>query len=332
MRKKAFKVVNVRNISDFKEGDFISESDLALQDGDRVVQFKYIPSKRSHKKVIKPGIWQLTSSNTGIALSEIDFSSKRILKDLVNTSVIYKELETFFSKLDVYKELEIQPKRGCLLYSSPGQGKTSTISLFCQQAVEEDPGTVVIVWPTSKIRADDVQEFFASDTKYSSSATRLVLIIEDIGGGNTDSDGPRAVDSGLLNMLDGVGEVFKLPTFIVATTNTPEQLLTSLSDRPGRFDSFIELKPPSADERIKLFEFVSKRPSTIEEAEALKSTKADGLSVAHITEIVVRHRLNDLSIQDVIEMMIKHSAKVKARFEKQSKMGFIDDDEYDDDE
>ena len=324
MRTKAFKVTRVTNIADLKVGDFFSDSDLALQDGGKVVQLKYRPRGGRALKTIKPGIHQMAMANSGVKLNPLELSAKKIMMDLVNTETILNEARIFFSKLDVYKELEIQPKRGLLLYSGPGMGKSSTISVFCQQAVVEDPGTVVIIWPTSKVDADSVQEFLASESKYVKSATRLILVIEDIGGGNKEGGGARAVDSGILNMLDGVGETFKLPTFIVATTNTPEQLLASLSNRPGRFDAFIELKPPAAAERIKLFEFVAKRESTPEEKQALSLTKSDGLSAAHVTEIVIRHRLTDKPVPAVIDELLDHAKRVENQFEKQSKMGFDD--------
>jgi SpoVK/Ycf46/Vps4 family AAA+-type ATPase len=126
-------------------------------------------------------------------------------------------------------------------------------------------------------------------------------------------------------MLDGVGNVFKLPTFIVATTNHPEQLMASLSDRPGRFDRFIELLPPSPEERVRLFEFVAKRSATEEEATAIKDKKANGLSAAHITEIVIRHRLTDKSIYVIVKEMLEHSLNVKNNFSINTDIGFNED-------
>jgi hypothetical protein len=328
MRKKAFKLNKITKLSDMAVGDHFSESDLALQDAGQVYQFKYLPRGGRSKYVIKPGIHQLASTQQGLTLKSLDFSKKRLLMDMVNTKAIIDEANSFFSKLEVYKELEVTAKRGILLYSAPGFGKSSTLSVFSEQARELDPGTVVIVWPTGKIDADDFQEFLATDSKYAASCTKLVLIMEDIGGGNTDSEGPKAVDAGLLNMLDGVSEVFKLPTLIVATTNTPERLLESLSNRPGRFDVMLELKPPTAEERLKLFEFIAKRSATEEESKAIKSDKADGFSAAHMTEIVVRHRIKDQPVWKVVEDIADHTKKAKNSFHKQSnKMGFIDDDE-----
>lgn len=324
MRKKAFKVTKVVDITKLNEGDTIGESDLALQHQNTMVQFKYIKKSALTKYLIKPGVWQACMVGSRVNLSHIDLIDKRLLTDLVNTSSILNEAKSFFSKLDVYKELNIKPKRGVLLYSAPGYGKTATISMFCKQAMEEDKGTVVIIWPTSKIDADDMQEFLATGSKYSETATRLIFILEDIGGGNSDSEGARSVDAGLLNLLDGMGDTFKLPTFIVATTNTPERLLESLSDRPGRFDLLLELQPPKPEERLRLFEFVAKRSATEEEKKAILDKKADKLSAAHMTEIVVRHRIKDEPVTKVIEDIIAHNEKVKNNFTKASKVGFDD--------
>jgi len=324
MRKKAFKVHRVVDLNSLSEGDAIGESDLALQYQDKLWQFKYQKKSAAPKYSIKPGIWQAVNKGGKVELSQIDLISKRLLVDLVNTSSILKEANSFFSKLAVYEELNIKPKRGVLLYSAPGYGKTATISMFCEQAVEEDKGTVVIIWPTSKIDADDMQEFLATDSKYSASATRLIFVMEDIGGGNTDSEGARSVDAGLLNLLDGMGDTFKLPTFIVATTNTPERLLASLSDRPGRFDLMLELQPPKAEERLRLFEFVAKREASDEEKKAILDSNANFLSAAHITEIVIRHRIKDESVAKIVKDIVEHNKKVKNNFTKPSKVGFDD--------
>jgi SpoVK/Ycf46/Vps4 family AAA+-type ATPase len=324
MRKKAFTLKRVVDIENLKEGDFIGESDLALQHQGKLWQFKYTTSRRNKKYVIKPGIWQLSNHSGEVSLSEIELVNKRILPDLVNTKAILDEARNFFSKLDVYKELDIQPKRGVLLYSAPGYGKTATISMFCRQAVEEDSGTVVVIWPTSKISSDEVQDFLATESKYAPSATRLIFVLEDIGGGNSESEGARSVESGLLNLLDGMGEAFKLPTFIIATTNTPERLLESLSDRPGRFDLMLQLNPPTPEERLRLFEFVAKRSATDEEKAAILDKSANNLSAAHITEIVVRHRLKEEPVSKIVSDIVKHNAKVKNNFSRPNKVGFED--------
>jgi ATP-dependent 26S proteasome regulatory subunit len=223
----------------------------------------------------------------------------------------------------VYEQLERQKKRGVLVYSSPGMGKSSTIAHFSSESLKEDPGTVVVVWPTSKIDADDVTDFLAASTKFSKRATKMILILEDIGGSEHENRGPRGVDSGILNLLDGVSVAFKLPTFIVATTNHPENLLSSLADRPGRFDLMIELKAPAYQERIKLLEFIAKRNLSDEEKEVFKSKDCDSLSIAHLDEIVVRSLLHGKTLKQTLREVLDHKKNVADAFEKAKKLGGI---------
>jgi SpoVK/Ycf46/Vps4 family AAA+-type ATPase len=131
----------------------------------------------------------------------------------------------------------------------------------------------------------------------------------------------------LLDLLDGLRTVFKLPTFMIATTNYPQNLLSALADRPGRFDMMLELDPPSYEERVKLVEFIAKRSLLDEEKEALNSKDIKDFSVAHLKEIVIRSLLHEKSIQTVIKELIAHKKKFHDGFEKKKKdsLGFSHD-------
>jgi SpoVK/Ycf46/Vps4 family AAA+-type ATPase len=201
-------------------------------------------------------------------------------------------------------------------------GKTSAIEKFCGDAMAEDAGTVVVIWPTSDIEADSVCRFLTARSEYTAECTRLILIIEDIGGGERDGDhGRAAVDSGLLNLLDGVGVTFKLPTFIVATTNHPENLLESLADRPGRFDLMLQLNPPNHQEKILLLGFISKRELTDEEKECIGMKGTEDFSIAHLEEVAVRAELHDKSYKQVVEELVNHSKRYKKNFEDRKGLG-----------
>jgi SpoVK/Ycf46/Vps4 family AAA+-type ATPase len=195
--------------------------------------------------------------------------------------------------------------------------------------IAEDPGTVVVMWPTSEIDADEIAKLLSTNSKYTKQCTRMILVIEDIGGGDSERHRSNSgVDSGMLNLLDGVGVVFSLPTFIVATTNHPQSLLASLADRPGRFDLMLKLSPPSHDEKIELMKFISKRDLTDDEKTALGSRGTEEFSVAHLEEIAVRAELDDKTYPQVIKEIVDHSALFKRDFEERSKrmgIGFGDD-------
>jgi hypothetical protein len=321
-----FKIKKITKFKDLVENQILElpESDLCFQNEETIIQMKYERAEEDRKYEIKPGIYTLIETSAGLATSKVELKKRGLLETIDNTKQIIREARTFFNKLDVYERLNRPKKRGVLLYSKPGMGKTSAIEKFCGDAVNEDAGTVVIIWPTSDIEADSVCRFMSTRSEYTAECTRLVLIIEDIGGGERDGDhGRSAVDSGLLNLLDGVGVTFRLPTFIVATTNHPENLLESLADRPGRFDLMLQLNPPTHEEKVQLLGFISKRELTDEEKESIGMKGSEEFSIAHLEEIAVRSLLHDKTYKQVVEELVAHSKRFKKNFEdKKGNLGF----------
>jgi hypothetical protein len=320
-----FTIKKITKFSALTEGQVLElpESDLCFQNEEQIVQMKYERPEEDKKYEIEPGIFTLTDTPTGIVTTKVELKVRELLESVDNTKQILREARIFFSKLHIYERLKRPKKRGVLLYSKPGMGKTSAIEKFCGDAMNEDPGTVVLIWPTSDIEADSLVRFLTARSEYAKECTRLILIIEDIGGGERDGEGGRmGVDSGMLNLLDGVGVTFRLPTFIVATTNHPENLLESLADRPGRFDLMLELNPPTPDERALLLEFVSKRSLSPEEITAIKNPSANHFSIAHLEEVAVRSELHDKTYPEVIKELAEHSKRFKKSFSKASSMGF----------
>lgn len=316
--KGEFIVKKVTKLSEVKIGDTISESDLCFQNEERIIQCEYVKKEES-KKIkfkIKPGIYSIAHINNSVGLEEMNMKQRRILKSYDNSKNIMDEAKLFFSQKEVYDFLEKDMKRAILLYSPPGFGKTCAITKVSQDLLDEDPGTVIISWPTAEIDARDVSRFLSSRSEYTKECTRLIFIIEDIGGGESeDRGGARGIDSALLNLLDGVDVTFSLPTFIIATTNYPGNLLDALADRPGRFDEFIELIPPNYNQRIELIEFIAKRGMTDDEKVAIKD--AENFSVAHLSEIVERSLLKNKTYKTVINEICKHRKTFSRNFEKE---------------
>ncbi len=321
----------IKDIFDGKV-ETLPESDLSLQDNGMILQFDYEQDEDEQKQVvIKPGSFNLVKTIQGIQLSPMEFVSRDILTSVTNTSMILGEAEKFFSNLSIYDELNQPKKRGILLYGSPGQGKTVSIMQAAKDLKTKDSGTVVINWPTSEIEASGVFKFFTSYSEYTKDCTKLVLIIEDIGGSSHEGYSRRdEVSSSLLNLLDGINNVFTLPTLIISTTNHPENLMRSLANRPGRFDMLLEVESPNFEERVKLIEFISKKQLTEEDKEALDEKNNKGVeqfSVAHLQEIVVRSRLHQKSISDVVKELLHHSKLFNLDFAKPKRgMGFSFDD------
>lgn len=315
-----FKLIARHKLEDMEDGNVkeLSESDLCIQTDTHIIQYEYVDEEEDKEKlIIKPGIWTIVNTSAGIKLKKFELKNHNLLETATNTALIKKEASLFFNKLDVYKKFKKDPKRSILLYSQPGMGKSSTISQVSNEFLAEDPGTVVLFWDTSDVRSSSVSKFLSIGSKFDKKCTRMLFIMEDIGGGNAeDYHGPKTADASLLELLDGASVSFRLPTFIIATTNTPENLLKSLADRPGRFDQMFELEGPNAEERVKLAEHIAGKEISEDEKEALRSKDADGLSIAHISEIIVRAELHDKTFGQVIKEMKDHKKKIEAAFQK----------------
>lgn len=327
-----FKIKQITKIKELIDKKLtIPTSDLTVQatvnNEEHLIQFEMEKAKKI-VKTIKPGVWTFQKTNAGLELTDMPIRTLDLLESVVNTQTIKDEVSKFFNKIHVYERAGEVAKRSILLYSQPGLGKSSCITKLIKELTSDDPGTVVIVWDTSSYRSSDVSEFLSRGSEYIDECTRLFLIMEDIGGGNTEGYGSKQpAEAALLEMLDGVGQIFKLPTFNVATTNTPQMLLKSLADRPGRFDKMIELEPPDAQDRLKLAEFYASkigRELSAADNKAIASKQADNLSIAHIKEVIFRAELDDKTISEVIAEMKAHSEKVSKEFIKaqEKKIGF----------
>jgi AAA+ superfamily predicted ATPase len=319
-----FKVKHVTPFDKLEAGEVVDipTSDLCLTSNNSIVQFEYIEDDNGNEKyMIKPGVYTANRGPAGIKLDKTELREDNLLTTIINTQTIKKEADLFFKKLHVYEKLKLPKKRAVLLFSDPGLGKSSTIRQTIRDLQSSDSGTVAIIWPTSDVRAEDFSRFLSFSVDYEKECTNLVLIMEDIGGNEEEGGRHREVNSGLLNMLDGVNVVFKLPTFIIATTNYPANLLGALSDRPGRFDQMIELMPPAYNEQLALAAFIAKRELTDDEKAAFKIKGADKFSIAHLNEIIIRSELHDKTFEQVIKEMIAHTNKVNKNFEKKGSMG-----------
>ena len=329
--KKRFKAKKATKISDIAElvlkGDdfFLEESDLSLQDDTYIIQFdlEKKEEKKREKYTIKPGIYNIAASQSGLFLTELEFKKQDLLKTNNNTETILGEVGKFFNNLETYTKYDIDPKRAILMYGPPGTGKTSSITEACNGLVKEDKGTVVINWNASSIRSSDVLDFFTSGSDYDEKCTRVVIVIEDIGMSVENYSGAKEVDRSLLNFLDGSGVAFRVPTFIMATTNYAHNLPENLISRPGRFDLVVEVGYPNRKDRVALLEFIMKTKLSDDDKKALESKDCDKFSAAHLKEVFIRSQLNGVGIQETIRQLKEHAKLVGKAFEKGGSLGML---------
>jgi len=292
------------------------------------VQLEYVEDESKREPyIVKPGIWAINKTMQGLQLQTTSFNSDKLLESFTNTQNITDKIDCFFQKIPIYQKLGYDvAKRAALLFGPPGTGKSSSITVIANK-YSSDNKTAVIIWHTDKFEPYQVKDFIKS-FEYEG-VDKIILIAEDIGGTEIDNQRMRS-DSSLLSLLDNQEKTFRIPTFILATTNYAENFLGNLTNRYGRFDDKIEVDYPVGEQRVKLFEFFAKGVKELPE-EALKlmgSDKTKEFSPAHIKEVIVRSMIYDKIETDVIKDILKEMEHFKASFSKKRKSMGIGEDDY----
>jgi hypothetical protein len=120
-------------------------SDLCFQNDTHIFQFEFVEDKdKKEKTLIEPGIFTLVNSMNSLKLEKSELRPRELLEDIVSTTAILGEARTFFNKLHVYEKLKRLKKRGVLLYSEPGLGKTTAIEKFCLESIKDENQDLLI--------------------------------------------------------------------------------------------------------------------------------------------------------------------------------------------
>lgn len=326
-----FKLKAKTKISDIKPDDKIEESDFCTltNEGD-FIQLEYVDNEEIKKEYdVKPGVWVIQANQErGMFLEKTSFVNDKILKEFLLTKEIVSKVDMFFNRLHVYAKHGIEiPKRNGLLYGPPGTGKSSSITEVVEK-YSKDNKTAIVIWPTTKFKAFNVKDFIKT-FNYIEGVERLIFIAEDIGGTEYDM-GKMESNSSLLSLLDNQEKTFKIPVYILSTTNFPETLLSNLGNRYGRFDDKIEVGYPSAEQREALYNFLSDRNKDEETIKYLKSGECAEFTPAHIREVIIRSDLHDKEHLIVMKEINKEVKLYKNEFKnnRRSSMSILG--EYDD--
>lgn len=329
MGNNYFKLKSKIDVNALKDSDKLYESDFSLfTSKDEFLQFEYVDGEEDtsvQKYIVKSGIYNIALAGQRLVLRDAAFLNDALLNEYVVTKDITDKIDTFFSKLDVYKKYNIFPKRGMLLYGSAGCGKSVAISKICTEYAN-NPDTLVVIWPSDQLEARHVKSFIKSFDYDTNSIKKMILVIEDLGGTEHTDRGLRPSESSLLSLLDNVDRTFSIPTMIVATTNYPENFLENLTNRPQRFDDVMEVKRPTGEFRAKFLDFFNQAEAPIEVKNKIKEKKYDGLSVAHVKEVVIRAALYGITLEQSLDQVLEQSAKAVKSFSNSKKMGFSFDD------
>ena len=215
-------------------------------------------------------------------------------------------IRRFLRKTDVFKRAGITPKRSVLLSSEPGVGKSSCIQNFCKGLLAENPKCCVLYVDSEHVKTENLIDMFRSATPETvTDVDFIVLITEDIGGTSLDRLDSQ-VDSDLLNFMDGAPGVFNIPTLHILTTNFPDELAHTLTERPGRVDDMITIRPPNAEGCAALAKQYAKTISNKDlSKEEVDHLIGKDFSPAYIKEIVLRAELYDITIEESVKQLVK---------------------------
>jgi DNA replication protein DnaC len=150
---------------------------------------------------------------------------------------IQTDFQQFFDSRELYERYNIPWKRGAIFIGPPGNGKTHTLKALINQL-----GKPCLYIRSFKAEHSTEEENMGEVFKRARMTTPCVLVLEDL-----DSMIDNNNRAFFLNELDG----FHSNTGIVvlATTNHPEKLDSSILDRPSRFDRKYYFQLPADAER-----------------------------------------------------------------------------------
>lgn len=223
-------------------------------------------------KILPSGCYVIRIVNNAMTFVPQRIVTDRLLRlpDSKGDMVI-GEVDKFWSKKPKFEEFGFNHKRGFLLWGPPGSGKTATISLIIADMVAQ--GGLVIVGDANPGWVGTM----LSKMREVEPNRRAVVVLEDL-----DAVVDRFGESELLSLLDGEGQIDNV--CFIATTNYPERLDPRIVNRPSRFDRVVKIgMPNTAARKLYISDRLGKDFADLEKW----AQETDGLSIAHIKEVIV---------------------------------------------
>lgn len=209
------------------------------------------------------------------------------LKDAATERII-KGIRKFWQSKDRYAERGILFKRGILMWGPAGSGKTVTVQFLIRELLGMDG--IVLYTKNPDVITGALQVLRRVEPE-----RNLINIMEDC-----EEIIEEHGEHELLAVLDGEHQTGNVVN--IATTNYPERLGPRIVNRPSRFDEVIKVGMPTDSMRRQyllavLDEEADKHPVE----EWVRDT--DGLSIAHLRELVAAITCLDQEYDSVIERL-----------------------------
>jgi hypothetical protein len=261
-------------------------------------------------KELPSGIFRAEQSNIGPILIKQVIETDNLLELPDNAAEdLIAEFQLFWTIEDKFRERGFLRKRGFLLWGPPGSGKTSCVHILVNKLKNEHNGVVIFI-DHPEAAAAALQMLRNIEPK-----RPLIVIMEDI-----DALVDKYGENEYLALLDGESQVDDV--VFLATTNYPERLDQRFVDRPSRFDTVQYIGMPSYDARELYFK--TKEPGLTPEELKLWTEKTDGLSIAHLKELIIAVKCLGQPFNSVIDRLEKmHARKPSSSDFKENNFGFL---------
>lgn len=273
-------------------------------------------AKKTHE-ILPSGLYNCVNvDGIGPALRKQDLKTDDLLVlPEKNSEKIFKEFERFWTLEERFKLFGYLYKRGFLLWGPPGSGKTSLINLMMKTIIQRYHGIIVI------IENPDLASSCLGMVRKNEPDRPLITIMEDL-----DALVETYGEAGYLNLLDGSEQINNV--IHIGTTNYPQRLDKRFVDRPSRFDTVVKIGMPGWEAREAYFhtKFDGKDLDWWNAEELEKWTKlAQGLSVAHMREMIISVCCLDQNIEEVVARLRKmHNIKLSSETDPDGDpVGFI---------
>jgi hypothetical protein len=242
---------------------------------------------------VESGLYSMIyNDNSGFGVSRMDYKSDEFfhLPSLPHNEII-NDLTNFWGNIDRFREYNLTPKRGIILYGDPGCGKTSLIHLLVDELKKYNGLSIYFDNPFNWIE-------LARLVRKVEKERPILCIIEDI-----DLVIEKFGEEVFLNFLDGLNSVDNV--VYVATTNNLEKIPERIKDRPSRFDKKYKINKPNQEDRKLYFESVL----TKEDKKLYNITKlvkdTNNYTMAHLKEVFISLYILKNGYDDTIKRLRK---------------------------